>query len=275
MAISQKMSAVIIDHEPSTSLKLNHLLKGYGDIDLIETTQQFDHGLETVYKTKPDIFFIDGESLEENGNLFLSELSKRNPSTHIVLTCSCQEKASLVFGNIVPDYLINPVDQNKLYSTIERIKDDIRIVELQNQVYNLSQDRRDEKVMLTTKSGFLFVNPNKIVCCQADSNYTTITLFNEKQILVSKSLCHFYKEALTFSQFIRISRSVVINKHYLTEVIKSERKCILEAGVKSYSFTASPEYYRLLKKNNFTKCSTLNVNTPYHNNVLSLLNKHN
>jgi len=275
MAVSPKMSAVILDNEFNTSLNLKNLLKTCGDIDLIETTQKFSHGLDVVYKYKPDIFFIDGDTLEQNGSLFLSELSKRNPFTHIVLTCSCEKRASQVFRNIVPDYLINPIDQNKLHLTIERIKDDIRIVELQDQVGKLRQAKRNKKVMLTTKSGFVFVNQKKIVCCQADSNYTVITMFNKKQILVSKSLCHFYKESLPFSQFIRISRSVVINMHYLTEVIKAERKCILEADGHNYSFTASPEYYRLLKKNNFTRCSTLNSDLSSHNNMLSLLNKYN
>ena len=275
MAISPKMSAVILDNEPNTSIKLKNLLNTYGDIDLLEATQKFSHGLEIVYKFKPDIFFIDGDTLERNGSLFLSELGKRNPSTHIILTCSCEKRASQVFGSILPDYLINPVDQNKLHSTIERIKDDIRIVELQNQVDKLTQDKGNEKVMLPVKSGFVFVNPKKIVCCEADSNYTVITMFNKKQILVSKSLCHFYKESLPFSQFIRISRSVVINKHYLTEVIKSERKCVLEADEHNYSFTASPEYYKLLKKNNFSRFPTPYRNAPSHNNMLSLLNKSN
>ncbi len=178
----------------------------------------------------------------------------------------------------MPDYLINPVDQSKLHLTIERIKDDIRIVELQNQVNKLSSDRRDkrnEKVMLTTKTGYIFVNPTKIVFCQADSNYTAITTLDNKRILVSKSLCHFYKESLPFSQFIRISRSVVINKGYLTEIIKSERKCILEADGRTNSFTASPEYYKLLKKNGFSRCDLIKKSKQSHNKMLSLVNANN
>lgn len=275
MATSKRMSAVIFEQRAGTSQNLKHLLNEFGDINLIGITHHLNSGLEMVQKYKPDIFFLDEQILNESAKFSLLDLSKQNPKTYFILTCQSEDKSSLLSNNGIPDCIARPFDRDKLYGIIERKQADNQIKAIQDQLAALSRDKHTERVMLTTKTGYLFLNPKKIVFCKADSNYTKVALLDEKSIIVTKSLCHFYEETLCFPQFIRINRSTVINKQYLSEIIKAERKCILEVKKQTYSFTLSPEYYKLLKNNDFSRCASINGNMPSHTKMPSLINMNN
>jgi len=275
MATAKKLSALIFESEAGTSQHIRHLLNEFGDINLLGITNHLSSGLELIKKYKPDIFFLDEQILKKENKFSLFELSKQNPQTCFILSGRPEDKPSTGSKFSVPENTGSPFDLNTIRVIIDRIKADNKNNDIQGQLDKLSHNRPCEKVMLTTKTGYLFLNPKKIVFCKAESNYTKVTLLNVKSIIVTKSLCHFYEETLCFPQFIRINRSTVINKRYLTEVLKANRKCVLEATKQTYSFTVSPEYYKLLKINNFSRCASINENVPSHTNMLSLINKNN
>jgi len=274
MAKSTMMSAVNLNSKTQTSTNLKRLLEECRNIRLIGTTSHPDYALELLQKFKPDIFFLDEEIWLEDNLFSLEELSKKSPGTYFVLT---RDHSNMITteNNSSQDYIFSPFNREKLYQIIERKRAQDRISALQSQMELLSKEKKHEKIMLTTKTEFLFIDPGNIVFCKAESNYTVVTLLHKKSVLITKSLCHFYEEALCLPQFIRISRSVVINKTYLTEVIKSGRKCLLEASGQAYSFTVSPEYYKLLRNNHFSRIVPLNENISSHTNMLSLINKNN
>lgn len=275
MAAPKQLSAVLLNANAKVSLDLKNLLDECKDIVVLGVTPNLKDGLLLLEKLQPDMFFLDENTLSEERGISVELLSKSNPKTYFVLIKTDQNLLINSPEHRIPEQTAVPFDRNKLQQIIKRKKIDDQLSALQEQIELLSKERSPEHIVLTTKTEYLFVKPDEIVFCSADSNYTAITLLNKKAVLVTKSLCHFYKESLPFSYFIRISRSVVINKKYLVEVIKSERKCILKAGKHSYSFVISPEYYKALKNNNFSRFSSLNENIPSHTNILSLLNKNN
>lgn len=272
MDLSGIMSAVILHNEPQTSQNLTNLLGEQEDISIKGTAHKLKVGLEMLRKYQPDIFFLDEYTLVKYGNQLLDELLTQNEATNIVLACSSEENAILALKYGVPNYLISPFDRNKLQLLVERLRASIQIRTLKFQLETLLLDKQDEKLMLSTKSDYSFVKPKKIVFCKAESNYTSITLSNKKTVLITKSLGHFYEKTLTSPCFIRISRSLVINKQYLTEIKKSNKTCVLKVGKQLYYFAFSPEYYKTLTNSNFSKRASLNKNIHSHMNMIPSLN---
>lgn len=74
------------------------------------------------------------------------------------------------------------------------------------------------------------INIDKIVYCEADSNYTWIHLYNSN-LLVSKSLKHIESQ-LPKSLFIRIHKSYLINTDYIKIISRRINKLfvILESN---------------------------------------------
>ena len=60
-----------------------------------------------------------------------------------------------------------------------------------------------EKIALTTTDGFTFVHHKDIIRCEAESNYTTMTLMDGNTHLITKTLGHFEK-LLIEKDFFRI-----------------------------------------------------------------------
>ena len=104
---------------------------------------------------------------------------------------------------------------------------------------------RMRKIKFNIRTGYVFVNPDDIVFCSADSNYTHITFMNQKQLTVSLTLSN-VMESLPSEIFMRISRSTVINIGFLSEIKRTEKLCILIADSKSYSFRISPRNIKAL-----------------------------
>ena len=120
----------------------------------------------------------------------------------------------------------------------------IRKIEVEANELRLNPERR-QKIKFNIRTGYVFVNPNDIIYCAADSNYTHITFTNQKQLTVSLTLSN-VMESLPSSMFLRISRSTIININFLTEIKRTEKLCILFAGNKNYSFRISPKNIKAL-----------------------------
>ncbi len=275
MAAHKNLTMVVLYKQPQEFEHLKHLMKLWENVSIVGATHDLSTAMEMFRKLEPDIFFLDDKALNGDTTSVVNELNKQNFHTHIFLHSESRKDHLLRLKSAVPVYLIEPVNRNSFVEAIELIQVEIKLRTLQNQLDALPDNWQTEKVMLTTKLGFQFVRPRQIVFCKADSNYTRIALLSKKQILVTKTLSRFYEETLPYPEFVRISRSVVINKSYLTEVVKSDRKCILQTSDETYCFTTSPEYYKILKNNHFSRFTSLNEKTTSHNNMLPLLNKYN
>jgi len=141
--------------------------------------------------------------------------------------------------NVENHFLVNrdPKQESKRPEKIVKFDEDSDLV-------RLNPERR-QKIKFNIRTGYVFVNPNDIIYCSADSNYTHINFTNQKQLTVSLTLSN-VMESLPPSMFLRISRSTIINIDFLTEIKRTEKLCILNAMNKNYSFRISPKNIKAL-----------------------------
>lgn len=150
------------------------------------------------------------------------------------------EKSNLQTDKIVEKQLI----ANRGLKQESKKQEKIRKFDVDENVVRLNPERR-QKIKFNIRTGYVFVNPNDIIYCSADSNYTHITFTNQKQLTVSLTLSN-VMESLPPSMFLRISRSTIININFLTEIKRTEKLCILNADNKNYSFRISPKNIKAL-----------------------------
>lgn len=85
--------------------------------------------------------------------------------------------------------------------------------------------KNHRKLRFNTRSGFLMIHPDEIFYIEADANYSEIYYNKAKRDVVSMNLGAV--EALRPEQFIRISRSIIINSTWLTKLSGVSKKCWL------------------------------------------------
>jgi two-component system LytT family response regulator len=72
------------------------------------------------------------------------------------------------------------------------------------------QNLQENKIMINTNEGAIFIKVGDILKLESESNYTILYLENNKKIVASKTLSVF-EEMLESLNFMRIHRSFIIN----------------------------------------------------------------
>lgn len=211
---------ILIDDEPAAIQRLQNLLKDYAEA--IEVAGVANSGEEAVLLIKdlnPDLIFLDIQMPEMSGFEMLQKLDK----IPLVVFCTAYDQYALqAFETNSIDYLLKPVKQERLAQTIEKLKilkGDQQAQKMLSLFKELSQEnKKKERTSITVKSNnrILFYKLEEIACFKADDKYVTLYHKNGDEKLTEKSLVQLEAELPDY--FMRIHRSVIINKNLVQEV---------------------------------------------------------
>ena len=91
--------------------------------------------------------------------------------------------------------------------------------------------KKNEKLVVQTQTGSVFINLHEIVYFKGEGNYTEINLENGKKILISNLLCELERAmAKTTLLFFRIHKSFLINIDYVIEYRCCREKRVVFPG---------------------------------------------
>lgn len=210
---------VIDDEEEARDLMVN-LLQEIEFIELITSVSDADLALSSIIKYSPDLIFLDIEMPEKNAFELIREIKEIKLSVEIIIVTGYKKYALEAIKEHVIDYLVKPVDRLDLLKSLVRFK---KIKTLNN-----SSSLKNNRVKISTRNGSIFLKLDQIVYCEAESNYTRIYLTNKSSEISSYNLGK-VTEVLGYG-FIRISRSHLINSHYLYKVDRKKKICVLQIG---------------------------------------------
>lgn len=108
-----------------------------------------------------------------------------------------------------------------------------------------------EWLRISTSTELVRVQTDDIVFIHADGNYSEVLLYNGKKHVMTFQL-HFFEETfqrLKENFFIRVGRSLIVNKNYIYLINLTEQKMILTGGKlgSEYEVRASKDALREIK----------------------------
>jgi two-component system, LytTR family, response regulator len=221
------IKAVIIDDEQHSIDTLKWKLENYCQEVTVQAA--FDSpadGIAYLKKNPPDLLFLDIEMPMLNGFDVLEELG-RNLSFDIIFITAYDNFGIQAVKFSALDYLLKPVQNRELKEAIEKHlkKSQHRIPTEQIDILlnNVQAEKKGKvgKIALASKESIEFVDPQQIVCCEANSNYTTIYLSDNRKKVISKTLKEF-EDMLSFFQFFRPHNSFLINLRRVNEFIRGD-----------------------------------------------------
>ena len=134
------MRAIIIDDERLARKELKSLLKDYHEVEIVDECSSPEEALKSIEKHNPDLLFLDIQMPEKTGFDLLQELDK---SPKVVFVTAFDEYAVKAFEVNALDYLMKPVDPERLKETMAKV---------------LSEDIEDEEVFDIPDRGILSSN---------------------------------------------------------------------------------------------------------------------
>lgn len=226
----ERLSVIIIDDEIEAQDILENLLNKYPDITVAHKASSVDEAIVKILETKPDLIFLDIEMPRKNGFELLKLLKSTGISIPVIFVTAFDQYAIEAIKASAFDYLLKPVEVDELDKAIKRFRTekkenlDEKIDTLLNEIVV------SKKLRFNTRDGFILIDPKEIAYCLADGNYTEIFMRNTKKSIVTSKLKEVGALLSDYNQFLRVSRSSIINLRYLTKVNRKTKKCILSCN---------------------------------------------
>ena len=121
MSNNSVLTALVIDDEPLAREELGQLLKETREIDVLAEAANAIEGLELIKRYKPDVVFLDIEMPQLSGLDLLAMLDLET-MPYVVLVTAFEQYALRAFEDNAFDYLLKPVEPERLQKTLTKLK---------------------------------------------------------------------------------------------------------------------------------------------------------
>ena len=211
-----KMKAIVIDDERLARKELINLLQEHPEIEIIAECNNADNAVKKIEVLKPDLIFLDIQMPGKDGFGLLEEISF---VPHVIFTTAYDEYAIKAFEVNAFDYLLKPIEQNRLAETIDKLKKIKHEEEVQNEeVASGKSSRLKETDQVFVKDGekCWLVKLKDVSAFESEGNYVRV-YFEDNKPLILKSL-NSLEQKLDDKVFFRANRKFIINLHWVNKI---------------------------------------------------------
>lgn len=199
------MKALLIDDERLARNELRRLLAAHHDIEIVGEAVDVEDALEKCAALKPDLLFLDVQMPGADGFALLERLE--GPLPAIIFTTAYDEFAVKAFEFNALDYLLKPVDPNRLVAALEKLR--LRGAGGGEGEAARTRLSLDDKVFVREGDHCWFVPVKNIRLLESEGNYTRVH-FDDNKPQLFRSLTAM-EERLDPKHFFRANRKQVIN----------------------------------------------------------------
>lgn len=210
-------TALVADDEPNLREYLcDRLADAWPELEIVACVGTGREALAEIASKTPDIAFLD---IRMPGMTGLDVARELNGPTRVVFVTAYDQYAVEAFDNAAVDYLLKPIDPNRLAKTVARLQmatdSDSGLAQVRAVIAQLTDDRpRYLHWIKVGQAGETRVVPtDEIVFFRAEHKYTTVRT-PSAELLVRKSIKDLETE-LDPEQFWRIHRSTLVNVRYI------------------------------------------------------------
>ncbi|MEZ5056039.1 MAG: LytTR family DNA-binding domain-containing protein [Saprospiraceae bacterium] len=207
------MNCVILDDEPlAIRLLKDYVEKTEGLEILLGTTDPFQV-IDTVKAGKADLLFLDIQMPELSGLQIMKILEN---DVAIIVTSAYEQYAIKGFEHNVKDYLLKPVSYERFLRAIEKVSP----LKSERTIEPFSEPKH---IFVKSEYKLIRLDLDEILRFESDRDY--ITIFTEKEKILTLQSLSEWEQTLPASKFSRIHRSHIINLEKI-ESIENNRVVI-------------------------------------------------
>lgn len=235
---------IIEDDKPSLEYLVS-LLRDFPTFNIVGTADNPMDAKELMISLNPELVFLDVELPGKSGFDILREMKEYPISPAVIFVTAFEKYAIEAIRNAAFDYLLKPLDPEELRKALERY------VAFNNSEFRKGIERlvenldRKKKMQFNIRSGIVFIDPNDIMYCEADGNYTSVHLDDKRMEYLTCQLGNLL-ERISTEDFIRLGRSLAINRRFITRLDRIRKQLVLEKGEASLQINLSAKQVREL-----------------------------
>jgi two-component system LytT family response regulator len=200
------MKVLLVDDERLARNELRRLLAVHADLEIVGEAVDVEDALAKIPVLKPALIFLDVQMPGADGFSLLERLEP--PLPQVIFTTAYDEFAVKAFEFSALDYLLKPVDPNRLVAAIEKLRPrgSAAPFEPGSATHRLTLE---DKVFVREGDRCWFVPVKNLRLLESEGNYTRL-YFDDQKPQLFRSLTAM-EERLDPKSFFRANRKQVIN----------------------------------------------------------------
>ncbi len=211
-----KIRALIVDDEYPARAELRFRLSRYPDVEVVGEAATAREALQLVAALEYDVLFLDVHMPGLNGLELARQLREgQRPAPSVVFVTAYDEYAVEAFGTRAVDYLLKPVDDERLAETIDRLREEHR-------------GPRGEEPPAEGPSCLVWIPTEKegktipvaleeVIFISAEGE--NVFVHTGAEALRTRFTLHQLNERLPQDRFFRCHRSYIVNIYQVREII--------------------------------------------------------
>jgi len=216
-----KVRTIVVDDEPLARERLLKLLRAESDVEVVGEAADGRGALELIRKQKPELAFLDVQMPELDGFGVLAELPEdQRPA--VVFVTAYDKFALKAFEVHAIDYLLKPFDKERFQTALRRALEHLEHQkpqqiheQLSALLHELRPGQQSDRIAVKSDGRVIFLKTNDIDWVEAADNYVSLHVGKESHLLRETMTSI---EARLPKQFLRISRSTIVNTERIKEL---------------------------------------------------------
>jgi two-component system, LytTR family, response regulator LytT len=189
--------ALLVDDEAPARSELRYLLQSHADVQVVGEAASAAEAVELTRELHYDVVFLDVEMPGVTGLQAAPHVRERRDPPAIVFVTAHAEYAVDAFAVEAFDYLLKPVDPERLARVVERLRE-----------RTLENAAPVEKIAVVAGGGTELLDYDQIQYVQAEGDYSRVHTY-DRAYLSTASLGEL--EERLGGRFARIHRSYLVN----------------------------------------------------------------
>lgn len=241
-----KVKAVIVDDKKVNVEMLQQLITQFcPSVYIAAAATDLEGAYTQINLHRPQLVFLDIELNKGTGFDLLHRF--RNVFFKTIFTTAYDQYAIEAFRENAVDYLLKPINIIHLQEAVAKVTAAQDPQSKTAPVYETPLPKT--KISLPTLEGFLFIDYNDILYCEASGSYSNFYLADGRKIMVSMHL----KECsmiLPEVVFYRIHNSYIINVNHIVKYIKGRAGQVVLTGniVVEVAVARKEQFLQFVKK---------------------------
>jgi two-component system LytT family response regulator len=213
------ISALLVDDEPRANEMMRKLLAAHAEIEIIGVAENVAEARRFLEATPPDVVFLD---IDMPGDSGLDLLVSVPDATQVVFVTASDKHAVRAFAAAALDYLVKPVDPERLADTVARVRRHVagKRVADDPDTDGPDTDEADAaevleidaavSVPLAGKTTLSVVNVSDICWIESLRNYSRVALKSPQGVLLYNRRLSQWDAILPTDVFARVGRSHIV-----------------------------------------------------------------
>jgi DNA-binding LytR/AlgR family response regulator len=226
------LRVLTVDDETLALRRLQLLLRTIGNVEHVGEASSCNEALSRAAALAPDVILLDIKMRDGDGFEVAEAVAQRADSPIIIFVTAFDRYAIRAFDNGVADYLLKPVERDRLERALRRARHQLeisdteqRVAELQALVRNLRAAAAQEngadfetEFWLRASSGLVQVAVDSIDCVSSEDDYVAIHTQTGSHLM--RGSIRQFESRVEPGHFVRVHRAWLVRKSGIAELCR-------------------------------------------------------